>query len=202
MKSPRKVFIIVGVFFLSSLLGCASYKPQAISVCKIDEYTLCAKKDNISFAADPYDNSEKAKSAFYADVNSQGYYPVQLIFKNDTPDKIMLLRQTVELESGGKLYRTTRSSNMYNDFEHSKMAYALLGFGIFSYMSAEEANRKMEADWREKEMPEQLIVLPGLTSHGFVYFKLPPGTTLRGSKLKVEAERLGEKKSVNLELTL
>jgi len=70
------------------------------------------------------------------------------------------------------------------------------------YMSAEEANRKMEADWREKEMPEQFIVLPGRTSHGFVYFKLPPGKSLRGGKVKVEAEKMGEKKLVKLDVTL
>lgn len=35
---------------------------------------------------------------------------------------------------------------MYSAFEKNKVAYALLGFGLLSYMSADEANRKMESD--------------------------------------------------------
>jgi len=199
----KNLGILIFLVILSmGLLGCATYQPQTIAVSPIEGYASCARKEGVYFAADPFDTSEKVKAGFYADVTSRGYYPVQLIFKNDTPDKIMVLRETVELESGGSVHRPVRSSNMFNDFEHNKMAYALLGFGIFSYMSAEEANRKMEADWREKEMPEQFIVLPGRTSHGFVYFKLPPGTSLRGGKIKVEADKMGEKKLVKLDVTL
>jgi hypothetical protein len=91
---------------------------------------------------------------------------------------------------------------MYNAFEKSKMAYALLGFGIFSYMSAEEANRKMESDWRDKELPEQLIILPGLRANGFVYFQLPKGATTKGAKLAMEAEKLESRQKLKLELRL
>jgi hypothetical protein len=199
---PMRGFVIVLVMLSISPLGCASYQRSVISASPIDSYAFSTTNDGITFAADSYDTSEKAKEGFYADVNSQGYYPVLLVFENNASDKVLIPRESVELESGGSLYRPVRSSNMFNDFEHNKMAYALLGFGIFSYMSAEEANRKMETDWREKEMPEQLVVLPGRTAHGFVYFKLPPGKSLRGSKLKVEAEKIGEKKAVKFELTL
>jgi hypothetical protein len=199
-KQISSLTIIVIICLM--VMGCATYQAKTVSVCQIDGYSTCTKKDGISFAADPFDNSGKAKDAFYADVTSRGYYPVQLIFKNDTSENIMVLRGTVELDSAGGMHQTVRSSNMYNDFEHNKMAYALLGFGIFSYMSAEEANRKMESDWREKEMPEQLIIPPGRTSHGFVYFKLSQGASLRGSKLKVQAERMADRKIVKLEVTL
>jgi len=201
MKRNWEIILIL-VVLSWGLLACATYQSKAISISPIEGYAFSTKKEGIHFAAEPFDTSERAKDCFYADVTSGGYYPVQLIFKNDTTDKVMVLRETVELESGSTQHRPVRSSNMYNDFEHNKMAYALLGFGIFSYMSAEEANRKMEADWREKEMPEQFIVLPGRTSHGFVYFKLPPGTSLRGGKIKVEADKMGEKKLVKLDLTL
>lgn len=198
----NSVILFLLIIFSMVLFGCATYQAKTISANPIEGYAFSTKKDGIYFAAEPFDTSEKAKDAFYADVTSYGYYPVQLIFKNSNTDKILLLRETVELESGGTVHRPVRSSNMYNDFEHNKMAYALLGFGIFSYMSAEEANRKMESDWREKEMAEQLIVLPGRTSHGFVYFKLPPGTSLRSSKITIEAEKMGEKKPVRLDVAL
>jgi hypothetical protein len=205
MKIPRKHYFCWVLFFLFglfTLFGCATYKPKTISACQIEEYALCTEKAGISFAADPFDTSEKTKTGFYADLTSAGYYPIQLIFRNDTAEKVMFLRNTVELEYSGGLSRTVRSTDMSNYFAHNKMAYALLGFGLLSYMSAEQANRKMEADWREKEMPEQLIVMPRQTSHGFVYFKLPEGTTIKGSKIKIKAEKFGEKKPISLELTL
>ncbi len=184
------------------IMGCASYQAQTISAGSVEGYALNTKQEGISFAAEPYDTAGKAKSAFYADITSQGYYPVLLVIKNNTSENIMVSRGSVELETASNMYKTVRSSNMFNDFEHNKMAYALLGFGIFSYMSAEEANRKMESDWREKEMSEQLIVQPGRTSHGFVYFKLPQGVSIRGSKIKVDAERMNDRKIVRLELPL
>lgn len=198
----KKSTVLSLAIFLLVIAGCASYQTKTVSVSQIEGYHLSMKKEGVFFAADSFDSPEKAKDAFYADVTNRGYYPVQLIFKNDTSENVLVLRGTVEIETAGSVFRTVRSSNMYNDFEHNKMAYALFGFGIFSYMSAEEANRKMEADWREKEMPEQLIVMPGRTSHGFVYFKLPQGVTLRGSKLKVEAERMADRKIIKLEVTL
>jgi len=91
---------------------------------------------------------------------------------------------------------------MYNAFENNKIAYALLGFGIFSYMSAEEANRKMESDYRDKELPEQVVILPGLRASGFAYFQLPKGSTTKGSKLTLQAERLDNQQKVKLEFML
>jgi hypothetical protein len=182
--------------------GCASYQAQAIPAGQVSGYARNAEIAGVSWAAEPYDTSEQAKAAFYADVTSQGYFPVHLVFKNETAGNILILRDTAELETAGNIYRTTRSSNMYNDFEHNKMAYALLGFGIFSYMSAEDANRKMESDWREKEMPEQLIVQPGRTGHGFVFFKLPAGVSLRGSTLLVEAQSMADGQTIKLAMPL
>ncbi len=198
----HKLILPLLTIILMIQVGCASYQAQTISAGSIEGYALNSTKEGISFAAEPYDTAEKAKGAFYADITSQGYYPVLLVFKNNTSENVMVLRGTVELETAGSMYKAVRSSTMFNDFEHNKMAYALLGFGIFSYMSAEEANRKMESDWREKEMAEQLIVQPGRTSHGFVYFKLPQGVSIRGSKIKVDAERMNDRKIVKLELTI
>jgi hypothetical protein len=55
------------------------------------------------------------------------------------------------------------------------MAYALLGFGIFSYMSAEEANKKMRSDWTAKELPREKVLIPNRKTHGVVYFDMGPG---------------------------
>lgn len=81
---------------------------------------------------------------FYLDVTSRGYFPIFIAVRNDSKnDNILILRDSAVLDCVGTHYRPVRNTVMYNDFERNKMAYALLGFGIFSYMSAEEANRKM-----------------------------------------------------------
>ena len=160
-------------------------------------------ESGIFLAADPYDSSEKAKQGFHVDVTQKNFYPVHLIFQNDTGYKIILLRETVVLIDAAENKCVPSPSQVMADAcEHNKMAYALLGFGIFSYMSAEEANRKMAADWRDKEIPEMLYILPGRKKDGFVYFELPEGKTTKGCKLKLEFEIPETGKTIPMELTL
>jgi hypothetical protein len=91
---------------------------------------------------------------------------------------------------------------MFDEYEKNPVVYAVLGFGIFSYMSADKANEKMEADWREKEISEQIIILPGQKANGFIYFRLPEGKTTEGCKLRLEIEKLEAEKRVPIELML
>ena len=63
-------FVIVIVALLIGPLGCATYQSKVISASPIDSYADITTNNGISFAADSYDNSEKAKEAFYVDVNS------------------------------------------------------------------------------------------------------------------------------------
>lgn len=193
--------MIVVVFF--GVVGCASYKYGKIDVRTVDEYKAHTTTGGISLAADPYDTTEKAKEGFYVDVTSKNFYPVNLIFQNNTNDRILLLRDTAELiDFKNNTYKPIRSIIMSEACEHNKMAYALLGFGIFSYMSAEEANKKMASDWREKELPDQLIIQPVRKVNGFLYFQLPEGQKINGCKLKLEMEKLDTKEKFPLELTL
>jgi hypothetical protein len=91
---------------------------------------------------------------------------------------------------------------MAEALEHNKMVYALLGFGIFSYMSAEEANRKMASDWRDKELQDTFIMNPGRKRHGFLYFELPEGETPSGYKLTFVVESLESKEKFPFEIVL
>lgn len=202
MSYKLMLSFLLSVIFLGAT-GCATYKAGRIDVRSVEEYACRTNAEGISLAADSYDSTEKAKEGFYVDVTSEGFYPVNMILKNDTSDRVILLRETIELtDAGGNIHRPVRSTIMLQNFEKNKMAYALLGFGIFSYMSAEEANRKMETDWREKEIQDQLIILQGRKNSGFVYFQLPKGMTTKGSKIKLAAEKLETKKTIQLELTL
>ena len=197
----QRLFILF-VVFLSSY-GCATHQVKPVDTRAVETYKNRVSIDGVLAATDPYDDAEKAQQGFYQDVTREGFFPVQLVFKNDTGDRLIVLRETIELlHPNGNTYRPVRSNAMYNAFENNKIAYALLGFGIFSYMSAEEANRKMESDYRDKELAEQVIILPGLRASGFTYFQLPKGSTTKGGKLTLQVDRLDNRQKVKLEFTL
>jgi hypothetical protein len=198
----HRLLVVVFLVCISSY-GCATHQVNQIESRSVESYTNTVVLDGVSAAADAYDNAEKAQRGFYQDVTREGFFPVQLVFKNDTNDRVIVLRETIELiHTSGNIYRPVRSTAIYNSFENNKIAYALLGFGIFSYMSAEEANRKMETDYRDKELAEQVIILPGLRANGFAYFQLPKGSTTKGSKLTLQAERLDSRQKLKFEFTL
>lgn len=200
----RKTFFLVGIILLLAVAGCATYKRGKIDVLSSpDDYACRCTAQGVSVAADPYDSTEKAKQGFYVDVTKESFYPVQLIVWNDTSERILVLREESQLiDASNNIYRPVRSTVMADASEHNKMAYALLGFGIFSYMSAEEANRKMASDWREKELPDQLIIPAGRKMNGFLYFQLPEGQTTKGCKLRLEAEKIETREKIPLELLL
>lgn len=199
----KRIFMTILLVCANAIQGCASYQYGIVDVRPAEQYPSRVAAKGISLAVDPYDSKEKAEAAFYVDVTSEGFYPVNLIFRNDTKDRVIVLRDTVELiDATGNTNRPVRYNIMFGAFEKSKIAYALLGFGIFSYMSAEDANRKMETDWRQKELPEQLIIQAGRRADGFVYFRLPQGRSLKGGKLVLEAESLESKEKIPLEVTI
>jgi hypothetical protein len=188
---------------LFSITGCATYKRTSVEVGALDTYKSKMSTKGITVAADPIDNEIEAKENFYVDVTEANFFPVLIIVQNDTSDRIIFLKESVELtDPKGNYYRPVSSAVMADACEHNKMAYALLGFGIFSYMSAEEANRKMASDWRDKEFPDTSITNPGRKRHGFLYFELPEGETTSGYRLSFMVERLETKEKLPFEIVL
>jgi hypothetical protein len=198
-----KRFLLVIIALLFAIAGCATYKRTAVEVGALDIYKSKMTLKGITIAADPIDNSEEAKDNFYVDVNKANFFPVLIIAQNDTNDRIIFLKESFELtDPSGATYRPVSSAIMADACEHNKMAYALLGFGIFSYMSADEANRKMASDWRDKELPDTFIINPGRQRHGFLYFELPEGGTPGGSTLTSVVESLESKEKFPFEIVL
>ncbi len=202
MRSRRSTFLLA-VLFLVGVAGCASYKYGKIDVQKPDGYPNHVTRSGISLAADLYDSVEKVKTGFYVDVNSKGYYPIHVILANESNERIMIGRENIALlDRNGTPCSKVRSNVMSDDCEHNKMAYALLGFGIFSYMSADDANKKMAADWRDKEMAEQVILHPGKRMNGFLYFRIPNEKNGDSYTLRAEVEKIDSKETVPLEIAL
>jgi hypothetical protein len=136
-------------------------------------YRIQATESGVIVAADPFNTKEKAEAAFTIDLTEQGFVPVLLVFENRATDNVLLIKDDIELtDSRGNIRKPVGANIMVSKFEHDKIAYALLGFGIFSYMSAEDANRKMLQDWSSKELPAEKVLIPGRKLHGVVYFYL------------------------------
>ena len=128
----------LGVMVLA-LGACASYDRNHVDYQALETYTNSTTIDEITLSAEAYDTEVEVISAFDASLNEQGYYPVQVLLKNSTQEKVMVLRESVELVvPSGEHYRPVGAAVMAEDFEDNAMAYAFLG-GLFSYASAKDA---------------------------------------------------------------
>ena len=180
------------------LVGCASYKGGAVEYKGVGQFANTQKTDGVQVGAAAMSESSKVKEIFYVDLTDKGYFPIELAIQNDGDAKVLIEKEAIELHSlAGGIIHPINVSVMTDEFEHNKIVYALLGFGIFSYMSADDANKKMAADWSSKEIAKEVIVSPGRKTTGFIYVKLPDGEKPTGMDLDVSVENL-EKKGVQV----
>ena len=201
-----KLFLLILLLMLGAA-SCATYKQPRINIRPVDEYPNISTTQGISVAADPYGTTEKAKEGFRADVTRKGFFPVNLIFKNDTNECVRIRRETIELiDENGVVHRPVNSKVMFENLKFSAVARFIAGsvisvvVGAVSSVSAILANRKMKADWGQKEIPDELIIPPGRNMSGFVYFRLPEGETTTVSKLCVESVRVDSGEKIRFEL--
>jgi hypothetical protein len=186
-------------------IGCASHEIRALTAQPIEAYTLQTVEAGVSIAAKPFSSKEEVEKTFYLDLTEEGFVPILLVMENRTGENILLLKEEIDLvDSQGNVHTPIPAGVMAEKFEHNKMAYALLGFGIFSYMSAEEANKKMRTDWSGKELPAEKVLRPHRKIHGVVYFQLAPGlATLPNATLHIPLRNMktGQSKRANLRIT-
>jgi len=183
--------------------GCASYKGGAVQIRDAAQFANAQKAGGVEMGAEAVVTEAKSKEIFYVNLGEQGYFPVEVSVNNQTNARLLIERDRVDLVSNsGATTRSVPVTAMIDEFEKNKMAYALLGFGIFSYMSAEDANKKMAADWSAKELARETIVAPSRRSSGFIYFKLPKGEKPTGMELVVPVENLETKSTETVRLRL
>jgi hypothetical protein len=189
-----KLLTLLCGLVLLALSGCTSYKAGIAEVRDIGQYGNATLVNEVQVAAEVYSTADKIKQGFYIDVSEKDYYPVQIVVQNGAANRMLVLKERIEVsDSAGNSYRPINVATMADEFEHNKMAYALLGFGIFSYMSADDANKKMAADWRDKELVSESIVNPGRKTAGFIYLKMPKGVKPVGMTLNLDVENLETK---------
>jgi hypothetical protein len=199
-------FLLILLLMLGAA-SCATYKQPRINIRPVDEYPNISTKQGISVAADSYGTMKKAKEGFRTDVTRKGFFPVNLIFNNDTDQCVRIHRETIELiDENGMVHRPVNSTVMFDNLKFSVVARFIAGsvisvaVGAASSLSAILANRKMKADWGQKEIPDELIIPPGRNMNGFVYFRLPEGESTTVSKLCLESVTVDSGKRIRFEL--
>jgi len=197
-------FCVISTIAIILLSGCASYKVNQVSVHHADAYLHKQTKHDITVACDPFDTADKAKSAFHIDVTKKGYYPINVIISNKGPNQIAIIKQNIVLhDTSGGVNMPVDSAVVVDQYEHNALMEAFFGFGIFSYMAADEANEKMKADWYEKELPEEKILKPGRQVHGFVFYK--PKTSAKvisNATMEITLQNLQTQKYIVFEVKL
>ena len=197
-----KFLTLMSLLVAVGLYGCPSYRTTAMTPRSIETYSIQETINSVTIAAEVFDTKEKAEAAFTVDLTEEGYAPILLVMKNKSKDNILLRRDDIELlDTRGNVVKPIPANVMAEDFEHDKVALAVLGFGIFSYAAAEDANEEMVRDWSSKGLPVEKVLIPNRKAHGVVYFQLEKGLgTLPNSTLHIPVINLrtGETYSIKL----
>jgi hypothetical protein len=185
------------------IAGCASYEHKPVNYQAAQSAGHTATADGVTVAAEAFETKGETIGAFDEDMTEAGIVPVQVLVRNATAANIIVQRDTVQLvDAAGQVHRPVPAVVVSEAVEDNAMAYGLLGFGIFSYASAQEANKERTADYQAKELAEAKIVTPGAEHGAFVYFKLPKGVDPNSSRLKLQVQHVGSNQVTDLELEL
>lgn len=170
-------------------VSCTSHKINEVSAFIFDGNVYRIEKDGVVIGVDPYFDAERIEDAFYVDMSKAGFYPIRLRISNLTGDRLVIDRGAIHLvgQTGDK-YAAVSSKDIVRELRHKSAAYGALGFGIFSFMDAEEANAQMKADWSSKELPTSMFFGRDQKHTGFVYLRLPENVRPETTTLLVPAE--------------
>ena len=200
-----KTAVISSMAVLAIMLsGCASHEIKALTPEPIQAYRLQTTEGGLSVAAEPFTTKDKVEAVFTIDLTAEGYCPILLVMENRSADNVLVIKDDIELiDSRGNVRKPIPANVMVEKFKHNAMAYAILGFGIFSYMSAEDANKKMVSDLSGKELPAEKVLIQNRKTHGVVYFELGPGlATLPNAMLNVPFHNMRTGKMQHIKLRM
>lgn len=202
MKFNCFALITLSLIFFAG--GCASHEKRNLTPRSTDAYLTKATVSGVTIAVEAYSTKKKVEEAFTVDLTEEGVVPILLIMDNKSDTNYVLLKDEIELiDTQGNVKKPVPADVMMEKFENNKMVYALLGFGIFSYMSAEEANEKMLSDWSGKELPAEKVLMPNRKAYGALYFDMGKGlATLPNSTLTVHLRNLQSNKIHKLQIKI
>lgn len=185
----RSCTLVLSLTTLLMAVSCTSHKIAELPPFIFDANVYRIEKDGIVIGVDPYFDAERIEDAFYVDMSKAGFYPIRLRISNLTSNRLVIDRGAIHLVAKtGEKYAAVSSADVVKELRHKSAAYGALGFGIFSFMDAEEANAQMKTDWSSKELPPSMFFGRDQKHTGFVYFGLPENIRPETMTLLVPAE--------------
>lgn len=183
--------------------GCASYKIHQVAVRAPDTYESSAEDSALCVAADPLDTKIKSKSIFNVDLNKAGYLAVNVIVRNQGKEPYQLSKSSIYLvDRNGIQLLPTSTDEMIHSVGTSLVKWfvitGLVGaistrasheelfviYGSLGALSADRARKKMNEDFRSKELKETTLPA-GITAYGFLYYQHRVTDGAKGYKLIV-----------------
>lgn len=194
---------VLSAVTMLAVAACASYEHKAVDYQAAELNGRAVAIDGVTVSAEAFETKAETVGAFDEDLTEAGIVPVQVVVRNDTSGNVLVERNKIELiDAQGQVHRPIPAVVVAEAVEDNAMAYGLLGFGIFSYASAQEANKERTADYQAKELDEAKILTPASNHGAFVYFKLPKGVDATSSRLRLQAQHVGTAQTSTFEVDL
>ncbi len=170
------------------------YRIKVVELLPIESYPARTILGGVTIAVDPYDTNEKSFSAFdVRKLNSQGYFPLRIIIKNDSKSflKISTMNITLITASGQQLY-TTPATVVVDDVIGSGFTSRIPLVGSSDMATSTKTGSPLW-DFTNKELTNRYLD-PGTVADGFLFFftqdpgqNLFAGSTLYIPKLEDES---------------
>lgn len=185
---------ILWIVLLTTSPLALDYRIKTVELLPIKSYTAKTTLSGVTIAADPYDTNEKCSLAFdVKKLNSQGYFPLHVIIKNESESflKIRTLNITLITESGQQLY-TTPATIVVDDVIGGGFSSRIPLVGSSDLSTSTKTGSPLW-DFTNKELTNRYVD-PGTVTSGFLFFyaqdpkqNLFAGSTLYIPKLEEES---------------
>jgi hypothetical protein len=183
-----KIQGVVLLLLAQVIVGCTSYEAKEAPAFIFSNSVLRVEQDGLIVGAEPYTDSARLRETFGMDMSRGRYFPIRLRITNQSEQRLVISRDRISLlDQFGVAHPADSSEAVVEDLRHNSVAYGMLGFGIFSFMSAEKANAAMRQDWEAKEISASSFLGKGDVMSGFVFIRLPPETTPQSTTFQLIA---------------
>jgi hypothetical protein len=184
---------VLGIFLFAATPLALDYRIKTVELLPIESYPARTTLGGVTIAADPYDTNEKSFLAFdVKKLNSQGYFPLRIIIKNESKSFLKISTRNITLitASGQQLY-TTPATLVVNDVIDSGLTSHIPLVGSGDLTTSTKTGSPLW-DFTNKELTNRYLD-PGTVSDGFLFFftqdpkqNLFVGSTLYIPKLEEE----------------
>lgn len=188
--SKLRILLVFGLAAFST--ACASHDIKTVQLLEPSEYNNIETSAGLTIGIELYDTDAKTLAAFDSKLVRKGIYPIQVSIRSSSQTELLIVRSqiTIQSETTADL-RPMTAEEVAEEVENNAMANAIFGFGIFSYAAAKDANEERQADFVNKQVPDEWIVRPNRLSGGFLFFKFPKGQSPAGKTLVIPVETMG-----------